>query len=549
MELNLTLPPQVEFILDTLEASGYEAYIVGGAVRDLMMKRSSNYDYDFTTNAKPEEILKLFPDAFYENNFGTVMITHSDLNQQIGITPQEDLEWQTNNLDLATPVVKQSKLKSKNRIIDLANAEKIHESLLDDKVSEDKNRNKEGATNENSLESHQDLFPNYEITTFRSDGAYQDHRRPEEVTWGKTLREDVDRRDFTINALALKKVSGDKKENKNNFNKDSDKDNKTSYQVVDYHNGIDDLKAEKIRTVGDPNLRFKEDALRILRAIRFSVQLNMEIDDNTYQAIGDHAHLIEHISWERIRDEFLKILGSEFPAEGIEILEETHLLDYIMPELLEGKGVQQGGHHTTDVWTHSIEALRETPSLDSIVRLATLIHDIGKPRTYAIKDGNITFYNHEIVGSRMASRIAKRLKLSKKDTGRIFTLVRQHMFHYQKHNTDAAIRRFMRKVGLDNIDDILDLREGDRLGSGARRTSWRLEEMKQRMIEQLNQPMEVKDLKIDGNDLIKEFDLKPGKILGEILQYLFDKVMDGPELNNRHDLLKLSKQYLESITI
>jgi len=220
-----------------------------------------------------------------------------------------------------------------------------------------------------------------------------------------------------------------------------------------------------------------------------------------------------------------------------------------MPELLEGKGVEQGGHHTTDVWTHSLDALRETPAIDPIVRLATLLHDVAKPRTYALRDGDITFYNHEIIGSRMASKIAKRLRLSNKDTQRVFTLVRHHMFHYQPHNTDSAIRRFMRKVGLANVDDILDLREGDRLGSGAKRTSWRLEEMKQRMIEQLNQPMEIKDLKINGNDLMEEFDLKPGRILGEVLNHLFEYVMDDPKLNNKEDLLKLSKKYLESVTI
>ncbi|MDH5533439.1 MAG: HDIG domain-containing protein [Candidatus Pacebacteria bacterium] len=538
MELQLELPPQVDFILDTLESAGYEAYIVGGAVRDLLMKRSSNYDYDFTTDATPEKILELFPDAFYENNFGTVMVTHTDLNEQIGISPEEDLKWQHSNLHTDTPTAAKSKLRPwQDRIVDIASAEKIHESLIEDESLQD--LDEEPQKDEKTPQHHIDLFPNYEITTFRSDGAYQDHRRPEEVTWGKTLKEDVDRRDFTINALALKKISSDK-EKRNNQHK---------YEVIDYHNGIEDLKAEKIKTVGDPNLRFKEDALRILRAIRFSVQLNMEIDDETYQAIGDHAHLIEHISWERIRDEFLKILGSDFPAEGVEILDETHLLEYIMPELLEGKGVKQGGHHITDVWTHSLDALRETPSVDPIVRLATLMHDIAKPRTYALKNGDITFYNHEIVGSRMASKIAKRLRLSKKNIQRIFILVRQHMFHYQQHNTDAAIRRFMRKVGLGNIDDILDLREGDRLGSGAKRTSWRLEEMKQRMIQQLNQPMEVKDLKIDGNDLMKEFDLKPGRILGDILNHLFELVLEDPKLNTKETLFKLSKKYLESITL
>jgi len=533
MELNLELPPQVDFIITTLVDAGFEAYIVGGAVRDLLLNRSSNYDYDFTTDATPEQILELFSDSFYENNFGTVMVTHEDINQQMGLSEAEDLEWQHHNLHNGTPTVAQSKLKPwRERIVDLDKADKIHVSLADDdsidKLEEQKN----------DLASL-DSLPNYEITTFRSDGAYQDHRRPDDVTWGKTLKEDVDRRDFTINALALKKLTQDNEK----------RDNKHTYEVIDYHQGIKDIENKIIRTVGDPNLRFKEDALRMLRAIRFSVQLNMEIDADTFTSIEAHSQLIKHVSWERIRDEFLKILASDYPAEGVELLEDTRLLEYIMPELLEGKGVEQGGHHTTDVWTHSLDALRETPAIDPIVRLATLLHDVAKPRTYALRDGDITFYNHEIIGSRMASKIAKRLRLSNKDTQRVFTLVRHHMFHYQPHNTDSAIRRFMRKVGLANVDDILDLREGDRLGSGAKRTSWRLEEMKQRMIEQLNQPMEIKDLKINGNDLMEEFDLKPGRILGEVLNHLFEYVMDDPKLNNKEDLLKLSKKYLESVTI
>lgn len=518
MQLQLEIPIQVKFILETLKDSGFEGYIVGGAVRDLLMKREQNYDYDFTTDARPEQILKLFPDAFYENNFGTVMITHTDLCQQIGLSNDEMQELKQK---MVAP--SQSRAKKPDRIIDLASASKIHESL-DTKVPIEEIEKTQEQLNE-------EFFPNYEITTFRSDGAYQDHRRPESVEWGKTLKEDVDRRDFTINAMALGHLKEDK------------------YEVIDFHGGLDDLKNNIIRTVRDPHERIKEDALRILRAIRFSVQLNMAIDEKTYEALREHSQLISHISWERIRDEFMKILASDFPGQGIEILDELKLLEYILPEILESKGVEQGGHHTTDVWTHSLDALKTCPSPDPVVRLATLLHDVAKPRTFAKIDGKITFYNHEIVGSRMASKIAKRLRLSKKNIDRIFTLVRYHMFYYQPHNTDASIRRFMKKVGLENVDDILDLREGDRLGSGARRTSWRLEEMKQRMIEQLHQPMEVKDLAINGNELMSEFDLKPGPILGEILQNLFEQVMDDPELNTREKLLKLSKKYLESIRV
>jgi tRNA nucleotidyltransferase (CCA-adding enzyme) len=515
MELTTKVPPQVLFILQTLADAGFEAYIVGGAVRDLILRRESNYDFDFTTSARPEEILELFPDAFYENNFGTVMITDEDLREQTGIAETKDSQNTTSNSE-----EKPNQPDEKKRIIDLARASKIHESLAGDMVEDKPKKPKK-------------VIPNYEITTFRSDGAYEDHRHPEKVEWGKDLKEDLERRDFTINALALKLLNS----------------KSGSYEVLDFHQGKEDLDGMIIKTVGDPNLRFKEDALRIMRAVRFSVQLNMEIEVKTFAAIVEHSNLIEHVSWERISDEFMKIMASDFPAEGIEILDEVGLLQYIMPETLEGKGVEQGGHHNTDVWTHNLEALRTCPSKDPVVRLAAFLHDVAKPRTYKEIDGKVTAYNHEIVGSRIASKIAKRLKFSKKNVARIFTLVRFHMFHYQPKNSDASIRRFMRKVGLENVDDILDLREGDRLGSGARQTSWRLEEMKKRMIEQLNQPLEVTDLVLNGKDLMKNFDLKPGKILGEILEFLFEKVLEDASLNTREKLLRLSEEYLDSIEV
>jgi putative nucleotidyltransferase with HDIG domain len=382
----------------------------------------------------------------------------------------------------------------------------------------------------------------FEITTYRSDGTYDDHRRPSEVTWGKTIEDDLKRRDFTINAMAMKV----KQSVLENFFDQKVFPPKVvlaadQYELIDPFGGIKDLAEREISAVGDPNLRFKEDALRMLRAIRFSAQLEMEITANTLTAINQHAGLIEHVSWERVQDEFFKILTSPLPKRGIELMAEVGLLEFIMPELLEAKDVEQGGHHNTDVWTHTLDAVNFCPSPDPIVRLATLLHDIGKPRTQQITDNKITFYNHEIIGSRMASKIAQRLKLSKKDTDRVFSLVRYHMFYYQPENNDASIRRFMRKVGLENIDDILDLREGDRLGSGARKTSWRLEEMKERMIEQLNQPMEVNDLAIDGHDLMKELKMKPGKQIGQVLNNLFEEVLEKPALNTKPILLEKAK--------
>lgn len=503
--------------MQTLKGAGFEAFIVGGAVRDLLILKKNNSpaplttDYDFATNATPEEIQKLFPESFYENEFGTVAITAEELAQQAGFEPT---------------FVKVAAI-AEQKVIDLTAASKIHASLS-------------SPYQEKQAEKSSQKSPNFEITTYRSQELYSNFRKPDSLQWGTSIEEDLTRRDFSINALALtltQEVSLDQPL----LTLAPDE-----YTLIDLHHGLADLDAHLIRTVGDPATRFQEDALRMLRAIRLSVQLNFEIEEQTFAALLAHHELLDHISAERIRDEFLKMLKSEYPAEAIELLDETQLLEFILPELLAAKGVQQGGHHTTDVWTHSLDALRYCPSPDPIVRLATLLHDIAKPDTYAEQNGTITFYNHEIIGARVAKKIAQRLRLSKEEQDRIFTLVRYHMFHYQPENTDAAIRRFMRKVGLNNINDILDLREGDRLGSGARQTSWRLEEMKQRMIAQLHQPFDINDLAIDGHDLMREFNLQPGKVIGEVLHYLFEQVLENPELNTPEHLVELAHSYLET---
>lgn len=528
--MKLSLPFEVLYIAYTLQDAGFEAFLVGGAIRDIILQSTDSFyhqhlsitDYDFTTNAKPEEILKLFPESFYENTFGTVSITHTHTLELI----MKHWDLPNKNLLTASQAKNQKKL-----LIKPENAHKVHQSLSPSRQLE-----------EITLPSEEKQPKPFEITTYRTDGDYQDHRRPESVQWGKTIEEDLERRDFSINAMALridaeflKKVFSAKKLT------DTYLLNLEGFTLIDPHGGIKDLAQGLIEAVGDPNVRFKEDALRMLRAIRFSVQLGMKIADSTLEAIKVHAPLIQHVSWERIRDEFLKMLASPAPKKAIELLDTTNILQYILPELLESKGVQQGGHHTTDVWVHSLDALETCPSEDPIVRLATLIHDVAKPRTYQKTGDAISFYNHEIIGSRMASTIAKRLKLSKKDIERVFILVRHHMFHYQPENTDAAIRRFMKKVGLGNIDDILDLREGDRLGSGAKKTSWRLEEMKERMIKQLNQPMEVRDLAINGHDLMTDLQMKPGREMGQILNTLFEEVLENPEINTREILLQKAK--------
>lgn len=527
MKPSLTLSSLALFVLHKLRTAGFEAYVVGGAVRDLLSQAVTNkMDYDFTTNAQPEEILALFADSFYENTFGTVSITAEHLLEQMGVP-------ENTRADFAVATAPEST----ERLIDISRATKLHQSLLATQTDAD-------TPSDNQTSPPKLGLPLFEITTFRSDGAYSDNRRPDSVTWGKTLTEDLERRDFTINAMALS--IDEAFLNQIDFSQVGSGVNipENTYTVHDPHHGLADLEQHQLQTVGDPNRRFAEDALRMLRAVRFSVQLNCHIAPATFEAIVAQAPSLAKISQERISDEFLKIIASDFPAEGIELLDTAGLLVSILPELLTCKGVAQGGHHTTDVWVHSLDALSECPSKDPVVRLATLLHDIGKPPTQEMHGGNITFYAHEIVGSRIASSIARRLRLSKHDRERIFTLVRYHMFHYQPHDTDSAIRRFMRKVGLENIDDILDLREADRLGSNARRTSWRLEEMKQRMISQLHQPMAVTDLAINGHDLMTTFQLQPGPQLGTILQNLFEQVLENPELNTKETLLAKAKELL-----
>lgn len=522
MPLEITL--DALFILHTLRQARFDAFLVGGAVRDLLLHTKSVTDYDFTTNATPEQVLALFPESFYENEFGTVMITPTDLHMLMKRPESDSVE--------SSPVV------PRTRIIDVAHATKLHVSLQNQQTSG------EGVTEGRSGQTA--ATHNYEITTYRSDGVYHDHRRPATVTWGTTIEEDLSRRDFTINALALAIDDTFLSSLAQNWQAalPTVSVSENDYQIIDPHDGQQDLADNLIKTVGDPVRRFEEDALRMLRAIRFAVQLNMRIDETTYDAISTQASSITHISWERIRDELLKMLGSSKPATAVEMLDQTGLLACILPELQEGKGVGQAGHHTTDVWTHSIDALAACPSQDPVVRLATLLHDVAKPRTLQFLHGKPTFYNHEIVGSRVASSIAKRLRLSKLEQQRVFTLVRYHMFTYQPTHTDASIRRFMRRVGLENVDDILDLREADRLGSGARKTSWRLEEMKQRMIEQLHQPMEVTDLAINGHDVMEELHVKPGPIIGDLLKQLLEIVLEKPELNTKEELLKQATIFL-----
>jgi len=442
------LPPEVWEIFRKFKKEGLEIYLVGGAVRDLLLGKEI-YDLDFATIAHPEEIQKILPDSFYDNVFGTVALT----------------------------------------------------------MGEPKNKEK------------------YEITTFRSERGYSDKRRPDKVFWGNSLEEDLKRRDFTVNAMAVS----------------------PQLELVDPFLGQEDLKKRIIRAVGNPDKRFSEDALRMMRAVRLAVQLGFTIEPKTFATIQKNEALLKYISGERIRDELFKILASDYPNEGITLLLTSGLLRYILPELIAGYDVAQAKHHIYDVWTHSLLSLKNVPSQDPLVRLATLIHDIGKPATAKGEGEARTFYNHEVVGAKLAKKIAERLRLSKRDGERLTTLVRRHQFSVDERQTDSAIRRFLRHVGKENLEDMLALRTGDRLGGGARETSWRLEKFKERLIEVQKQPFSVTDLKINGNDVMETLNLKPSPEVGQILNQIFKEVVEKKIENERKTLLNRLKETKPSL--
>ena len=448
--MKIDLPESVKQILDKFSKAKYEIYIVGGAVRDILMDQNAK-DWDFTTNATPEEILQLLPGGLYNNQFGTVFTDNPD--------------------DTERP---------------------------------------------------------HEITTFRTEEGYEDFRHPTKIVWGKSLKEDLARRDFTINAMVIKSPITN-----------------LQFTIIDPYDGQVDIKNKLIRAVGDPNERFSEDALRMMRAVRIAAELGFTIEEKTFEAIKKNATLIGKIAKERVKDELFKLLASPHPYEGVLLLRNSELTQEIIPELEKCFGVEQkspGRHHIYDVGNHLLMSLKFCKSDDPVTRFATLIHDIGKPQTYKkLTTGVITFYNHEMVSTKIAQNLAERLRFSRKETEKFITLVRWHQFTVDEHQTDSAIRRILRNVGLENMNDMLALRVADRLGGGARETSWRLEEFKKRLIEVQKQPFSIRDLKIDGNDVMKELDLKSGPKVGEILNKIFDEIVEKKIHNEKNVLLERLK--------
>ncbi|MFZ3054654.1 MAG: HD domain-containing protein [Minisyncoccales bacterium] len=369
-------------------------------------------------------------------------------------------------------------------------------------------------------------FDVIEITTYRNEATYTDGRHPDKVSWSKTIEEDLKRRDFTVNSIAISLKNG------------------SETQIIDMFDGKNDLQKHILRAVGNPNERFKEDALRMMRAVRLKTTLGSDwiIEEKTKQAIKDNAPLLKKISQERIRDELIKIINSENAAAGIESLRNKELLTYIIPELEEGYEVSQNKHHVYDCYKHNLECLNfaSYKAYKFEVRMAALLHDVGKPRTKRGNGNDATFYNHEMVGAQMAEKILNRLRFPKKDVEKIVNLVRYHLFYYNVDEVgEASVRRLVRNVGAENMEDLLELRMADRIGSGCPKAEpYKLRHFKY-MIEKVSKdPISVKMLKINGEEVMKTLDIKPSPKVGMILDVLFEEVLKDPKNNTKAYLKK-----------
>lgn len=481
---NLKIPKEVLGCIKKLEEARFEAYLVGGCVRDILRKAVYGElvepkDWDIATSAKPEEVLKLFKDSKYENKFGTVLVKTTD-----------------NRLQTITK-----------------NVEKNNEAVV-------------------RRPSPVDIL---EVTTYRIEGKYTDKRHPDEIKFAKTIEEDLSRRDFTINALALS-IKSDKRQETRDMSHVS-----CSFSLTDPFGGQEDLKKKIIRTVGKPGERFNEDALRLIRAVRFMAELNFSIEKKTEEAIKKQAGLLEFVAQERIRDEFIKIIMTENAKKGIEKLEELGLLQHVLKELRAGIGVTQDHHHIYTVWEHNLRSLdyaaKKGYSLE--IRLAALLHDLAKPHTKAGQSPNSTFYNHEIVGAKIAANALELLRFSKDVIEKVAHLVRYHMFYYNVGEvTEAGVRRFLARVGPENVDDFIKLREADRIGSGVpKAVPYKLRHLLF-MIEKVKRdPVSPKMLKVNGEDVMKILKINPGPKVGWILAILLDEVLDDPKKNIKTKLV------------
>jgi len=466
---NSKIPSYVTHVTSALEKAGFEVFLVGGCVRDLIIGREPK-DWDITTNAKPEEIIPLFDKTIYENTYGTVGVCiPKEVSQTPGIWENGAGE-QSNVTHETSPMSDVGETKVKYHIV--------------------------------------------EVTPYRTEAKYSDFRRPDEVKFSDNIEDDLKRRDFTINALAYSISKG---------------------HIVDLYKGQEDIKDKVIRAVGKPEDRFKEDALRMLRAIRFSTQLDFAVSYETMRVISDNADLIKNISSERIRDEFNKIIMSDNPVVGIGLLHKLGLLKHIIPELEEGIGCEQKGEHIYDVWEHLLHALDHSAqkgwSLE--VRLSALFHDIGKPRSRRKGEKKAyTFYGHEVIGPRMTQKIMDHLKYPKDVTEMVIRFTRNHMFFSDTEKiTLSAVRRVVLHVGKENIWELMKVRECDRVGMKKIEAPYRLRKYHAMIEEVLHDPISVGQLAVDGKYLIETLNIKAGPRMGWILNSLLEEVLDDPQKN------------------
>lgn len=463
---NFKYPKDLLDIIKTLEEAGFEVYIVGGAIRDILRLEGAvdpeEIEFDLATNGTPDVVMNI--------------------------------------------------LKKKRFLV-------VPTGIRHGTVSVilDKEKNKK-----------------VEITTYRIEGKYSDARHPDYVKFVGTIEEDIGRRDFTINGMAYS-ISTDR--------------------FVDIYDGLGDLERKLIRAIGDPLERFKEDGLRPFRACRFRAQLGFDIEQNTFLAMQQSIEYAKMVSMERIRDEFVKILQTPKPSIGIECLRESGLLSVFLPELVEAYGFSQNIYHKYDLYHHSLYACDNAPRNNLVVRMSALLHDIGKLRTKKTveKDGDTetVFYMHDMVSARMAKEILRRLHFDKKFIEKVTNLIRNHMFYYTDEWTDRAIRRFIRKVGLENIDDLFALRLADRDAIGTRdkldKEPEYLERLKKRIEKILEEQnaFSIKDLAVNGYDVMNEYGINPGPLVGKLLKYFLEVCLDDPTKNSKEILLGLGWQYLK----
>ncbi|MCU0652636.1 MAG: CCA tRNA nucleotidyltransferase [Candidatus Pacebacteria bacterium] len=371
-----------------------------------------------------------------------------------------------------------------------------------------------------------DRYFEIEITPYRIESKYTDKRHPDSVEWADNINDDLSRRDFTVNAIALSYIK-------------EGKTGRLKTETIDLFGGKKDLEDKLIRAVRDPGERFLEDALRMMRAVRFSITLGpgWRIEGATEAAIVANAKWLKEVSEERIRDEFEKIIKSKRPAEGVEILRKLGLLERIMPELAECYGIGQNKHHLYDVYTHLLKSLDYAAKQDFnfYVRMASLLHDIGKPKSKAGDGPDSTFYNHEMIGAKIARKMLARMKFSRKDADKIVHLVRYHLFYYNVGEVgEASVRRLVRNVGQENLEDLLQVRMADRIGSGCPKAEpYKLRHLRYLMEKTSQDPITARMIKVNGNDIIKILNIQPGPKIGQILNVLLAQVLDDPAKNDR----------------